>query len=74
MLGILIIFHVDVTLIIAIDTVMRTEGPERVEYRMAGKIRGVDKVLPSLQSLWWLPLIPATRAGPLGAGHARYGH
>lgn len=49
-------FDVDVTLTVANNTVVRTEGPGGVEYRVAGKMRGVHKVLLPLQSLWRWPL------------------
>lgn len=29
------------------------QNPERVDYRIEGKMRSVDTVLPSLQSVWW---------------------
>lgn len=63
-------FDVDVTLIITINTVVRTEGPGGVEYRVAGEMRGVLLTVAVEVAF----VIPATRAGSSGAGHARSGH
>lgn len=46
MVRILAIFDVDVSLTVVINTVVRTEGPERQEYGMTGKVCGCVKVLP----------------------------
>ena len=55
MVGILAVFDADVSLTLVINTVVRTEGQERAEYGMAGKMCGGDRVLPALQTLRRLP-------------------